>query len=428
MAVQIVLDTVDAQAFAGLDRLAKKLDDLDAKVKNLGQSFAAPKLTAVAGGQGYSSRGRAADGMVGPFRRAARAQEELNKAIASGDALRLGDALFNADKAEAALARATKPKSSAFMNAVASTRFGQGADGKVAMFPLIGRTAAALGSAGTIATAGIGAAYSSMNSSGESVRNFTNSYYRGGGGPNTGKGLAIGGFAGTDAASDAVSLGDKLRSGGIGASYLRGKGVIDLGFKTVDKMSNLTKAIEELAKIQDENTRIMVARDVGLEGYLRFTDASPNAQERLKNSFGQRSKADMKINAEFDTFWETAKNRFGNAQDAMWTGIKKPFADMSAGNFGTAILGTMINGIVGPVIGGFINRALPFSNDDGSGGKKSGTKEVVDAVKDMHRTMKEGRDGVGSMSGRALGAIPASWRMQMADEAIRLQSMHLGSY
>jgi hypothetical protein len=471
MAVQILLDTVDASAFASLDRLATKLDMLEAKTKKLGDAFAGQSLKVTQGGGGadpYSKRAAAADGMVGPFRRAAKAQKELNDAIASGDALRIKDAEYHYDRAMKARDRATgKPKSQeeAWMDMIMTSRFGIGAGGKMQLFPLVNRAIAAgflkgvpgvgaagggggIGGGGISGAAGaaggltggaslvagvataLGTAFiAAADASAQRMRAYSSAYYGSGGGPNVGKGMAIGGFIGSNAAQDAVSLGQSLQGGGFGASYMRSKGVIDFGYRTVDKMSNLIKALDVLAGIQDENTRIMVARDLGLSDYLRYADASPGARERLKNSFGERSRGDRQINSEFDTLYESAKNFSASMADRFFTGLKAPFAKMSQGdtlgfeqtkmNLFAALSGS-------PVLG-----SLPFFNHGGAidqaSGKMDTGKEVVDTLKDIHRTLKEGGEIIGGGK-RAHGAIPAAWRFQMADEAIKLQSAHLGSY
>jgi hypothetical protein len=130
---------------------------------------------------------------------------------------------------------------------------------------------------------------------------------------------------------------------------------------------------------------------------------------RLENANRPRSKAERRAAADFD-----AKGQeFGAAWNDTIT------------NLGNIVL---------PAMTGFVDFFNPknwgdtFSPpNEKKKSKSDATSDNTDAIQDLTRTLKDGREQIGGGS-RSMGAVPAGWKLMTMDSALKGQAMAMGAF
>jgi hypothetical protein len=220
------------------------------------------------------------------------------------------------------------------------------------------------------------------------------------------RGLA--GFAGKDPGAAVDALAGALHNGSYGAAVAMSHGIVDKGSFTKDRGANYIRAIKMLRELP-ENQAIPVARDLGMTNELRLRDLSDDGMRRLENANRPRSKAERRAAADFD-----AKGQeFGAAWNDTIT------------NLGNIVL---------PAMTGFVDFFNPknwgdtFSPpNEKKKSKSDATSDNTDAIQDLTRTLKDGREQVGGGS-RSMGAVPAGWKLMTMDSALKGQAMAMGAF
>lgn len=463
MAIEIPIDRPNlGPYFADLDRLNAKFKEVQASADNLSEAAGAKP-----------SKGGGAKGMGGgrainwddPWGKldSLRLQRYLGKREGLGD-----DALRGLDLAIARqtkrVARSEKELSGGktqgekLLDALMTSRVTMGMGGRMQFAPLFGKLASAglvdpskymgaldkfantpgvlsavtkLAIPAAVAAAGAVGVYRLAEASAASMRSGSAAFWTSGGTPReTGQLSAIGGFLGMtaeQAAQRAVELGDRLRGGGYGASYLRSRGIVDQGIWTTDKATNFLKAIEALRTIKSDSQAIRVARDLGMSDVLRVRDISPGTYGRLKDSMGDygspsQRKAEANYNAQKETF--------SNYWDSMVRSIGEPLL----GSINGVVSGDIFKGPTNPgwydALRNVLNLGLsvtPFPKLPQNGRTGSDTKENTQAIKDMTRTMKDHAEWLGG-GARARGALPAAWTYMQMEEGLRSDARSLGAF
>lgn len=448
MSLEIKLDAIDKSVLDDLDRVAEKLERAGIAAKEARRK-AREKIPATPSTPPTGPRSRLQDVLdwadesksVGPlpYGQSRDLDDRVRRAwssVARSEGVKRPFAPPPIEKPE-------KTTLDRIKDAVFSTRFGVGDDGKMSIMPLIGRTLQAFSggkfatelTAITIALAAFNRAVSEgteivqKNSSGLAASGYSSSY---------GRGSAAAFFSGTDINSSANSLGERLRAGGIGASMMRSKGIVDYGPYTIDKVSNLTRAINVLAGIQDKSYRVMIARDLGLDAYLRLADASTGAREMAlrAGSINATTNYERMVDSgksAFDTVATATKDRFLTDLATRVNGlVSNPFqaaSSMLTGNFRDAAMFAGMSGAqvlnpldIGGGIGRWINELLASQLQGNSTAEKQ-----IGATNELIRTMKDGNEILkgGIRSG---GSTPAGWSYAMWEEGVKTRGNDLGSF
>ena len=450
MAIQIPLETIDAKAFESLDKLSANLTKLEEKADKFAKTLADARAPSDAFTATLAKRRTAAESLIGPYQRLQRAQENLARAQKSGDLLQLLDAQYKLKTAQGAANRADttltgKSTGAKLRDALMTSRVDL-STGHI--MPLVNRMVGALGLPleAMLGTAIVG---SVIKSGAEVSRNRAAAFYGGGASANTGVGLGYASYAGGSLAQDAMQFGDALRGGGIGASYMRSKGIVDFGYRTIDKVTNLTKAINELAGIQDLSTRIMIARSVGLENYVDLAGLGPGTRKALADSIPTPTANDRRLKGlrdadanQWQNFWDNAQTSFSNTVSTPYLDLKDAMENGGIGRWGRAArtlgltvggaaLGSLVPG--GTAAGGCLGMeaAKWFDERDADAKKVGGGRDVqkaqLDELRSINRKLKDTREIVGD-SARASRAIPPAWRYLQLESGIKLQAQRLGSY
>ena len=306
---------------------------------------------------------------------------------------------------------------------------------------------------------------------------MTNAYWMGGASSQTGKAIGYGAAAGLSpeaTAQKANAFGDALRSGGTGASYFRARGLVDFGPFSIDKVANLTKAIDLLRHEKSDATAIRVARSTGLDNFLWMRDLSERSAQGLATATkGADTKQARKNAAEFQAADTEADLRWKDVHDRVMTRPMQAKAQMGRGlsqvlqGNGWAGYANMagaaarfVNPVLGPAIGDGLGWVADRAEDgvngarhwisqrgkdkkgdpvsdwidehigDGSGSSQNrgkGKDENTEAMKDLTRTIKDHAETVGG-GGRARGAIPAGIKAGMMDEALTNAAHYQGAF
>ncbi len=291
----------------------------------------------------------------------------------------------------------------------------------------VGRGVAAMVASGAIvpvliAAAGVAAFVAAVQSGMDRQRSFANTYYAGGGSSNMGSSTALGGFAGMDGqqtAELANSLGDKLRQGGYAASLLHSYGVIDNGVFTTNKFDNLSKTMDALRQMPEEQA-IEVARQMGMSNMLRVRDLDDDTYNRLKHS---RDWSESKEGREDSAYLEANKEIVTNWFHMIGTKIEN-----GAMTIGAQLIRhpwDTIKGLAGGP-GGAIDIAKNVAKDKGKT-PLSATKELTQEVKTLTRTIKDQAEVIGG-GRRTRGAVGLAWRGVQFDEANRGFAQSLGAF
>lgn len=420
----------------GLDKLFLKLDKLDEKVRDVSKN--AKEAVSTVGGVGVRIRD--------PFERAKAIGDELATQRASGKsdsdlkALRYEHvkAIRQTERIEKALSGgATAQERLAY--AINSSRFSIGG-----VSPLAGRLAAVAGAdpgsaiasrlspemianiskialpAAVAVAAGVGA-YKIAEAASASFGAGRAAYWAGGGtASETSQLLAIGGNA-----QRAAGLSDSLMGGGIGAAFMRSRGIVSTPY-TVDKTRNYLRMIEELRNIKDENYARLIGSNLGMEQELAWRDLTPKSWQALKESMGDVASPEARRS---QAEYEATKTRFGNKWDQLvrtvggpimnWAGDKMgSIADTSEGK------GSMYD---------FLNM-LPFGLSylkylvpDGGGKSLTPNSESSNGV---NISRVRGVHGFEMIGGGSYGgsAIPAGWKFYQMDNALEGQAAMLGGW
>lgn len=223
-------------------------------------------------------------------------------------------------------------------------KFGMNAGDAAKMAPFIQAAAKlALPVAGAIA--GVGAAFALAEYSAATYRKVGGAYWTAGGTP--GETAQMLGIGGDNAAQKAMSLGSALQQGTYGASYMRGKGVVDLGPYTVDKASNYIRAIDELRKIKTDKQAIRVARDLGMTDDLWMRDLSQPDFERRKSSMAGLG----------DPGYRAQAATYQNNKDILGNNLERLGAEL--GNIFTPIINSGAKGLANTFDSGFWKGFIP---------------------------------------------------------------------
>lgn len=377
MAIEIRLDPIKSDAFEkSMDKVAAKVDALDAKMRGLGRG---------------AGRGGAGGGSGG------------------GPGVRGGQYPTGSFEARA----------NTFLR---SMRFGGSGGG---FMPLLGRTVdlflpksgllgAAIGAAAGLLTRGV----SKMAASGsDSLAGISTSMAGTGG--TAGQASYMKGL-GLDSGA-AASFGEALRGGGVGAAYFRSKGIVDYGYRTTNKLDNLIKALDALAKIENRGVQQMVAQTTGLTGYLPFVQASPEIRRATTYTAKKYAgtEEDVQNKRDFDALLSGAQaivDSFHRAAYRLGTApvvqLSKGIQNLTEGNWGkgvTQIL-DMIPGL----------QTEKWFGLDKEGEKKTGDPlwDSVDALRENSRALK---DHAEQIKGGAYtsGAKPRAWHDLQLEMALQ---------
>lgn len=299
-----------------------------------------------------------------------------------------------------------------------------------------------------LGTAAVGAAAIRLSLQGlQQTFDSGRGYYLGGGGRNYGAAAGIFspfGMDGRATAGVANEFGDRLRSGGFGAAWMRSQGVVDFGVYTLNKFDNLVKAIDKL-RATDESTAIRVARDLGISDALWVRNLSDSSYRSIKNTGQWRNSPAAQLGS---AEWEAAKTKVGDYWDQIKATATLPLADMAiAKNLrDKGRYGDMIK-LFGAVAARWYvpaNLAVQawdhFHPNEGNsskwydqlarsarGNQGDPTKENTEAIRDLTRTMKDSPERIG-IGPRGNRSVPAGWTYEMMEEAMKGQAMKLGAY
>lgn len=218
-------------------------------------------------------------------------------------------------------------------------------------------------------------------------------------------------------AGRAVSFGDALRGGGYGASKFRGLGINDQGFRTLDKMGNLIKALDAL-RTMEEKEAITVARATGIEDLLSVRDLSDSTYENLKNSSLKQTPWERMINSEY----EAQKTTLGNNIDNIYRAAAVPVIGLA--QLALDGLGFMLD-----PFGLFATMKDSYnkSHEGGEDEKSDPIKENTYATNELTRTIKDQAEMIGG-GRRAKTAVPPGIRGQMFTDNQNSESMKLGAF
>jgi len=252
------------------------------------------------------------------------------------------------------------------------------------------------------------------NAAAASYRAGGDLYYRSGSSAaGVGQLRGIGAFLGKDAGAASDALAGALHNGSYGAAILNSRGIVDMGSFTKDRGANYIRAIKELVKMPEAQA-IRVARDTGLQDELWLRDLSPESRKRVMDSYGESgSPAERRAEAEY----RGSKEILGSKWDRFARQIGAPAVAIATGAID------------------FVSQVLdPGAAAREAGRRMSGRKEAkdpvgdnTDAIQDLTRTLKGGRDQVGGGS-RSMGAVPAGWKLMTMDSALKGQAMAMGAF
>lgn len=422
------------KVFDKLDRLGQKIEDVSKKSKD---------LVGTVGGVGTRIRD--------PFERARVLGDRLSSERASGKsdedlkALRYEHlkASRNVDRIEKALSGGANAQEK-LAYAINSSRLSLGG-----VSPLAGRLASVAGldpgesiagmmSSETISAiskvaipaavavaAGVGA-YRVAEAASASIARGRSAYWTGGGtASETAQLLGIGGNA-----SRAAALSDSLMGGGLGAAFMRSRGIVSTPY-TVDKTKNYLRMVEELRNIKDEKYARLVGMNLGMEQELAWRDLSPSSWEALKGSMsGVATPEARRAQAEY----EATKTRAGNVWDNVVRNVgghyMKVFADIGGGfmdMFSDPEEGNkkLMRGFGRMLTGGATDHIAAWGDSRGerSGGGSSGADGV-------HTSQVRGVHGFEMFGGGSYGgsAIPAGWKYYQMENALEGQVSMLGGW
>ena len=243
----------------------------------------------------------------------------------------------------------------------------------------------------------------------------------------------------------AEAFGQALRQGGIGSAYFREKGLVDYGPFTVNKVENLQKALEILAKETDRNTRLMVARDTGLAAFLPIIESSTGLRELVKGTAGWMTEQDT----QFGRDWQATKAVGSNLFDMWHSRIAQQFLGPVVE--GANVLGAAGTGDwrkMGKAYTSYIDSLLSF----GTGGffgadqltgfrdwrrkkinsmwgddDKQEKKDAVAAMRDNTRALRDNTEMI-KAGPRGVGALPSNWKNIMLEESLKTQAANLGAW
>jgi len=292
--------------------------------------------------------------------------------------------------------------------------------GRAATAALAGGVAIPLLAAGAVVTAAVALA----DAGSASNRRISSAYYAAGGGngKSTIENVALAGLFGTDAAgmaSLATNLGEKLRGGGYGPARLRAAGIQDLGYRTLDKFENVTKTIDFLRTLSDDDA-LMVSRDAGVESLLPARDLSNASLTSLRNSMGGTQTKDARIAA---TEYDVTRSTVGNNIDNAYRAVAGPV--MRSLNFAFDLARFQSNPL--PFISRFMDQDLGKDKKNGKGSSDP-LKENTEAIKEMSRVVKDQRELIGGGPRGKIAYDNLAWKGMMFDEANRSHAHSLGVF
>lgn len=261
-----------------------------------------------------------------------------------------------------------------------------------ALAPMIGRLAAVAMPAAVVAAGG--ATMLMMASAGAAAAERTSRLSRTtpGSPENINRAAALG--------LDPRDLGERLQGGGLGAAYMRARGIVDIGWRTKDRAENAVRAMEALRKEQNPYLRARVAEELGLSDKLYQVDLSDAEFKRLRDSMPtaptmaqRRTQASYRANMErVGNYYETYKAKAGYY-------AMRGVNDLLSGDpkrIGEALSRLTPYGMVYDL---FKSRNQRESAEGGRG------KDVTNTIENMTRAMKDFTEVIGGGS-RARGAIP----------------------
>ena len=464
----IKLDAIKAEALADLEKVAKKFEDIAEAQKKARDVMKVPS---------------------GPYQRLDAAQRRMDAIKSLGDKVPgavVSDAALHLERAQTAVYRAqgigAKPPKipdgdkspqqqfkDAMIDLIGTTRVNIGPNGApqfmplinrgistLARLPAVGEAAAALGmTAGGLAAVATGAAaalyaVAQMAAIGADklAKLGTAAIIAGGYGGQAGALAGRGRLAGLgadDVSGIAIKFGEELRKGGIGSAFFRSQGIVDYGPYTVNKMTNLEKALDALSHVTDRNTRIMIARDAGLEAFLPFLESSAGLRQLGRAT----SKGYNESDAQFGRDYQATKGVIGNAFDFLHSRMAEQFMSPlveglnALGSIGTGDWRQMGRGAARALssqlsfaTGGFWgldsftgfrdwrNRSIDrlFGT-----GQKAPDDERTNSLRDNTRALRENTDWI-KAGNRAMNSVPRNWKQVMMEEGLRTQAANLGAF
>jgi len=234
------------------------------------------------------------------------------------------------------------------------------------------------------------------------------SYYSAGAAPGE-RGLMNMGPGAEGMAAMANRLAENLRGPGLAAGWARSEGLLDFGWATKDKMTNLIKALDELRKVQDSQWRMYLTRElVGPEAgsmvelgdniYKTVTWLEKGAQ------LNERQLSELAgVNATIKSGW-----------DYTVAGVQELIADFVDTKFNWV---NFINTMKWSWTTDFSD-ILPGTKDG-----DSTTREHTEAMKQHTRALNNEHIHMGR---RATTAWPKGWKAMQAEDAMKDQARRLG--
>lgn len=204
----------------------------------------------------------------------------------------------------------------------------------------------------------------------------------------------------------ATSLADKLREGGIAASWARGKGIVDYGPYTLNKVDNLTKAIDKLRLVADKDKRMFLTRELGLAGAAPLIEASERGYGMMKDAARNNKLTDKQKQSLADL--EIAIGGFiDGAVTNMQRGVATIYDFMFPKNMKNS-------GLI---------RTPEDNKPKHASSQEQAVRENTQAIRDATRAARNENIHMGR---RTLASVPKAWTAQVAEAAVRDQARRLG--